>query len=221
MGAIASQITSLTIVYSTDYSDVDHQRKHQISASLASVRVIHREPVTRKKFPFDVVIMIMKWCNVFANSGFKNTIIDRWQQNNLNFKSESFVEYRGFIHQRVKMTTCIEIEIESHLALGHCWWLFQSAWSWWLRVPVLIRGPFKYSAMTWNASADFPREYGLPWYYMWIHKKAVSFLIYVNFSVIYLKQLIALNMSNELVLQTSLSKSYIYLSMGYLTKALL
>ena len=28
MGMIASQITSLTIVYSTDYSDVD-QRKHQ------------------------------------------------------------------------------------------------------------------------------------------------------------------------------------------------
>ena len=34
MGAIASQITSPTIVYSTDYSDAD-QRKHQSSASLA------------------------------------------------------------------------------------------------------------------------------------------------------------------------------------------
>ena len=33
MGAIASQITSLTIVYSTVYSDAD-QRKHQSSASL-------------------------------------------------------------------------------------------------------------------------------------------------------------------------------------------
>ena len=36
MGAIASQITSLTIVYSTVYSDAD-QRKHQSSASLAIV----------------------------------------------------------------------------------------------------------------------------------------------------------------------------------------
>ena len=36
MGAIASQITSLTIVYSTVYSDAD-QRKHQSSASLAFV----------------------------------------------------------------------------------------------------------------------------------------------------------------------------------------
>ena len=34
MGPIASQITSLTIVYSTVYSDTD-QRKHQSSASLA------------------------------------------------------------------------------------------------------------------------------------------------------------------------------------------
>ena len=42
MGAIASQITSLTIVYSTVYSDAD-QRKHQSAASLAFVRGIHRD----------------------------------------------------------------------------------------------------------------------------------------------------------------------------------
>ena len=64
MGVIASQITSLTIVYSTVYSDAD-QRKHQSSASLAFVRGIHRRPVyspqkwpvTRKMFPFDGAIM--------------------------------------------------------------------------------------------------------------------------------------------------------------------
>ena len=43
MGAVASQITSLTIVYSTIYSDAD-QRTHQSSASLAFVRGIHRGP---------------------------------------------------------------------------------------------------------------------------------------------------------------------------------
>ena len=37
MGAIAAQITSLSIVYSIVYSDAD-QRKHQSSASLAFVR---------------------------------------------------------------------------------------------------------------------------------------------------------------------------------------
>ena len=62
LGAMASQITILTIVYSTVYSD---QRKHQSSASLAFVRGIHRGPVnsphkwpvTRKMSPFDDVIM--------------------------------------------------------------------------------------------------------------------------------------------------------------------
>ena len=44
MGAIASQITSLMIVYSTVYSGAD-QRKHQSSASLAFVRGIHRRSV--------------------------------------------------------------------------------------------------------------------------------------------------------------------------------
>ena len=43
MGTITSQITSLTTVYSTVYSGAD-QRKHQSSASLASVRGIHRFP---------------------------------------------------------------------------------------------------------------------------------------------------------------------------------
>ena len=41
MGTIASQITSLVIVYSTVYSG-EYQRKHQSSASLAFVRGIHR-----------------------------------------------------------------------------------------------------------------------------------------------------------------------------------
>ena len=44
MSSMVSQITSLTIVYSTVYSGAD-QRKHQSSASLAFVRGIHRWPV--------------------------------------------------------------------------------------------------------------------------------------------------------------------------------
>ena len=42
MTTIGSQITSLTVVYSTVYSDED-QRKHQSSASLAFVWGIHRD----------------------------------------------------------------------------------------------------------------------------------------------------------------------------------
>ena len=69
MSVMASQITSLAIVYSTVYSGAD-QRKHQSSASLAFVRGIHRwpvnsphkGPVTRKMFLFDNAIMIPSIC---------------------------------------------------------------------------------------------------------------------------------------------------------------
>ena len=56
MSPMASQITSLTIVYSTVYPGAD-QRKHQSSASLALVRGIHKGPVMRKMLSFDDVIM--------------------------------------------------------------------------------------------------------------------------------------------------------------------
>ena len=70
MGAMASQITSLTIVYSTVYS-VEDQRKHQSYPSLAFVRVIHWRlvnsphigPVTKKMFTFDNVSMtLLMYC---------------------------------------------------------------------------------------------------------------------------------------------------------------
>ena len=69
MSAMASQITILTIVYSTVYSGTD-QRKHRSSKSLAFVRGIHRwpvnsphkGPVTRKMFPFDDVVMLFCFC---------------------------------------------------------------------------------------------------------------------------------------------------------------
>ena len=64
MSAMAVQITSLTIVYSTFNAGAD-QRKDQSSTSLAFVRGIHRwlvnsshkGSVTRKMFPFDDVIL--------------------------------------------------------------------------------------------------------------------------------------------------------------------
>ena len=73
MCAIASQITRLTIVYSTVYSDTDYS-KYQSPASLAFVPGIHRGPVnsphkwpiTRKMFPFDDVIMTDGQWDVFS-----------------------------------------------------------------------------------------------------------------------------------------------------------
>ena len=64
MSAMASQITSVTIVYITVHSGAD-KKKNKSSASRAFVRGIHRwpvnsphkRPVTRKMFPFDDGIM--------------------------------------------------------------------------------------------------------------------------------------------------------------------
>ena len=61
MGAMASQITSLMIVYSTLYSGA-HQR------------IPHKGPVTRKMFPFDVVIMSYPQCVVQFS---RNVVVER------------------------------------------------------------------------------------------------------------------------------------------------
>ena len=69
MGAIASQITSLSIVYLMVYSGTD-QRKHQSSALLAFVWGIHRWPVnsphkwpvTRKCFH----LMTSSWATILS-----------------------------------------------------------------------------------------------------------------------------------------------------------
>ena len=80
MGPMASQITSLTIVYSTIYLGADN--KNQSSASLAFVRGIHRwqvyspqkEPVTRKIWNSDqwftlCIILGMRYIsNIYHNT---------------------------------------------------------------------------------------------------------------------------------------------------------
>ena len=68
MSVMASQITGVSIVRLT-VSSGENQRKYQTSASLAFLKGIHRwqvdsprkEPVTRKMFPFDDVIMGVQW----------------------------------------------------------------------------------------------------------------------------------------------------------------
>ena len=81
MAATASQITSLTIVYSTVYSGAD-KRKHQSSASLDFVWGIqwwpvnspHKWPVTRKMFPLGDVVMIG---NIIDHEGYTHPCL-RW-----------------------------------------------------------------------------------------------------------------------------------------------
>ena len=67
ISVMVSQITSVSIVYSTVCSGAN-QRKHQSSASLALVREIHwwpansphKRPVTRKIFPLNDVIIYLE-----------------------------------------------------------------------------------------------------------------------------------------------------------------
>ena len=83
MSAMASPITSLTIVYSAVYSVAG---QHQSSASLVFVRVIHRwpvnsphkGPVTRKMFPFHDVIM--NFSNLTRMIGYQNNILKGHQK---------------------------------------------------------------------------------------------------------------------------------------------
>ena len=78
MNAVASQITSLTIVYSSVYWDVD-QRKHQSSASLAFVRSPvnspHKGPVTRNVLPFDDVIIFLNTFSCMTGTRFPGQYI--------------------------------------------------------------------------------------------------------------------------------------------------
>ena len=74
MITVASQITSLTVVYSTVYSDAG-QRKHQklrvtvlcVGNSPGAVNSPHKGPVTRKMLPFDDVIMVCEICSILLS----------------------------------------------------------------------------------------------------------------------------------------------------------
>ena len=86
MSTMASQITSVSIVYSNVCSGPD-QRKHRSSASLAFVRRIHRwpvnsphkGPVTRKLLPFAYIVMsfqsrVMKCVDYWKKNHFTKMI---------------------------------------------------------------------------------------------------------------------------------------------------
>ena len=85
MSALASQITSLTIIYSTTYPGAD-ERKYHSSASLAFVRRIYRwpvnykGPVTRKMFPSDDVIIWTQQHNMSRNVSYCITQWTVWSE---------------------------------------------------------------------------------------------------------------------------------------------
>ena len=137
MGAIASQITSLTIVYSAAYSSAD-QRKLQSSASLAFVRGIHRGPgnsphkwqVTRKNIFLTLTLILLlfnKMC-LFCAVTYHYLITEvlllcrhfrHWQHRKLSFFSQKKCLVNSFYLSRqnccktclIGMTICIFLKI--------------------------------------------------------------------------------------------------------------
>ena len=97
MGAMASQITRLTIVYST-VSSITDQRKHQSSASLAIVRGIRRWPVN---FPHKGPVMRQMFLSL------DDVIMALDDQHRIILHPASGKLFAGveYLHGRILMTT--------------------------------------------------------------------------------------------------------------------
>ena len=121
MGAIASQITSLTIVYSTVYSDED-QRKHQSSASLAFVRGIHRGPVnspTQMASNAEIVLMTSSWFKIW-HSQMKSF---RW--NRRRVKEQVYKTYVITCNVKSSISSCHGYFRDAYCVIWRRWVLFQ------------------------------------------------------------------------------------------------
>ena len=96
MSAVASQITTISIVCSTVGSGAD-RRKHQRSALLAFVWGIHRwpvnsphkMPVTQKMFPFDAVTMVGILLKIPMNLLYQPVIVSP-----SHFKKDLYLSFR-------------------------------------------------------------------------------------------------------------------------------
>ena len=137
MTTIASQITSLTIVYSTVYSGAD-QSKHQRSASLAFVGGIqrgpvnspHKWPVTRKMFPFDDVIMVISvvinlFCSESLMAYCKNVVTPARKQ----WRGHSLALSHWYRISQIPQCTC-PIAHNSEQKYAHCCLMvFRETWA--------------------------------------------------------------------------------------------
>ena len=142
MSSMQSQITSLTIAYSTGYSGLDH-RKH---LSLAFVRGIHRwpvnsphkGPVTRKMFPFDDVIMLLILCRLFFLSPhcllplpFKNTNKRSSRLNGSDKGRHWYIICADTTHKRINEYCNISFSIDECGAIVVLWIFYELSLGTW------------------------------------------------------------------------------------------
>ena len=131
MSAMASQITSLTIVYWTVYSIRRRsKRKHQSSTSLAFVRGIHRWPVNsphkwpvmRKMLPFDDVIKVL--CHLWqAPNNSRSVNFASWRKVFVCFVYTRIPTYFNIISWYINMTFICLI-FTSHLSFCSTMYFF-------------------------------------------------------------------------------------------------
>ena len=181
VGTMASQITSLTIIYSTVYSGT-YQRKHQNSPSPAFVRGIHRWPVnsshkwpvTRKMFPFDDVIMylyknkrdILRVHCVSADIA--RLVLDKCREEGENGQLIYWVEFVN------------DTEMEWYNNQGECYvWLSSFAgWSHWVKIH--MGWPLwssKFGLVTMIVPASGHQVRCIPWVQMGTFNKEIGFYV--------------------------------------------
>ena len=128
MTTIASQITSLTSVYSTVYSDAD-QRKHQSSASLAFVWGIRRDrwiPRTKgqlrgKCFHLMTSSWAGTWWCVRSSNNTKEVVIKYYMTSESLWWVFSYISGRW--HQTVEICTQRRLNVVTDLKTNIWTWL--------------------------------------------------------------------------------------------------
>ena len=120
MSMTASQITSLTVVYSTVYSGTD-QRKHQGSTTLAFVKGIHQWPVNSPH------IMLQVFSTIFgAVPNLIDTKVTSNQWTHMSIASKYPSKYQLFHWIDLRLGhKYLETEMLSFWELKFCQWLHQ------------------------------------------------------------------------------------------------
>ena len=142
MGTIASQITSLTIVYSTVYSGAD-QRQHQSSVSLAFVWGIHRDrwiPRTKGQLRGKCFHLMTSSCYIYF---FTSTLLPTWMKFNPSMDishaqlivDEITYPFRNFNDCTVEVRELIK-NITPHLMMDLL------TFPWWMLVKLVPDGNF-------------------------------------------------------------------------------
>ena len=118
MTTMASQITSLTVVYSIVYSGVD-KRKHQRSASLAFVRGIHRDrwiPRTKGQLRGKCFhLMTSSW----TSTALGESMMTSWYGN--TFRITGPLSSHSWIHSFIRGPMMWSFNMALMLAWTSCW----------------------------------------------------------------------------------------------------